>query len=587
VIVAVLVLGYALYGGMAVVGGTLHDRLSAEDSPDAAPASGIADANASSTSSAAGSGPPFVFDRVGEERGLEYQYNSTYGGNHRLVTNAGVYVADYDRDGWDDVLAVGGDRPVLYTNRGGRFVASGALDGIDRSVRTALFVDYDADGWRDLLLLSIGRSPLLLENDNGTFSRRDAGFRTPLRNPVGATTGDYDADGCPDLYVIQYGNWSTRLPTGYENYSATAGGDNGSPNRLYDGHCGSFDRVEGAPTGATRWSLATSTADLDGDDRPDIHVANDFNHDVVYLNRGNGSFREVVLGERTNRNGMSSELGDVNGDRRLDVFVTNIYYPDWAAARINAVLRIKASGNNLLVNRANGTFLERSGDYGVRRGGWGWAAVMADLDNDGDEDLFHTTRTMSFRLRDAEFSAAEIDRLERKPMYNRPVAWERRDGQFDSVDAERAGFVTANGRGAAALDFDRDGALDLLVAAPGDQGYVLYENANASGRRALQVRVGDNGTLATGADVVVRTDGETQWRQVRPGTDFLSQDPGYLHVGVGRATAVDVRVTWPDGTERLFRDVRTDRRIVISRAGVERARPLGPDRAQNRSATGD
>jgi hypothetical protein len=201
---------------------------------------------------------------------------------------------------------------------------------------------------------------------------------------------------------------------------------------------------------------------------------------------------------------------------------------------------------------------------------------MADLDNDGDEDLFHTTRTMSFRLRDAQFSSDEIARLQRKQMYDRPVAWVNHGDQFDAIDAEEAGFIVSNGRGAASLDFNRDGALDLLVAAQGDQGYVLYENQND--RRALQLLVNANRTLATGSEVSIRppdTETETsQWRRVRLRTDFLAQDPNYLHFGVGRTATVDVRVTWPDRTERVFQDVATNQRIVITPDGIEQRWPL-------------
>ncbi|MFB6218390.1 MAG: FG-GAP repeat domain-containing protein, partial [Halobacteriaceae archaeon] len=71
-----------------------------------------------------------------------------------VMSDSGVYAADYDSDGWTDLLALGGDRPVLFENDRGTLRPSGALPDLDRHVRTALFLDADNDRRQELVLFS-------------------------------------------------------------------------------------------------------------------------------------------------------------------------------------------------------------------------------------------------------------------------------------------------------------------------------------------------------------------------------------------------------------------------------------------------
>jgi hypothetical protein len=578
-VTAVLLLGYSLYGvPLLIASGTGLQAASSGPTIDV-----LSPGDTQATTENSSSDVPFRFRPVSAETGYNYTYRRSFSSNLQTISNAGVFAADYDGDGWTDVLAIGGERPVLFENRGGEFHRTDVLPEVERTVRSALFFDYDMDSSLELLLLANDRPPLLLNWNGDSYTPVDAGFERPLAEPIGATTADYNSDGCPDLFVVQYGNWSENLPTGNTNYSAPFNRDNGAPDRIYYGNCSSFDSAADVGVRGTRWSLATSSADFDNDGDIDIHVANDFNYDVVYWNRGDGTFEQVRLSERTNRNGMSSEVGDTNGDGRLDVFVTNIYYPDFIAARTSDVLKTKANGNNLLVNRGDRQFDEVANRRGVYKGGWGWAAVLTDFDNDGDEDLFHTTRRMNWTERerqfpdDAEQYLAVADRL---PYYSWPVVWQNDGRGFRSVSSSEVGFETANGRGVARLDYNRDGAIDLVVATT--DGYRLYENTGADGR-ALQVHVRDeNGTRAIGARVYLLHNGTaTQWRSVRAFTDFLSQDAGVVHFGTGDAETVSLRVEWLDGPTRYFTDVRTDRRLVVRPSGIVGGTPLAP-----RNATG-
>jgi len=513
-----------------------------------------------------------------DESGLDYSGTGTGAAGNG---NNGVYVADVDNDGWEDLLVVGGERPALFRNTGGAFERTGQLSGLDREYKSAAFVDYDGDGWRDLLLLAKDGPAAAFHNDEGSFERTDIGLGN-FTHPLGAAAADYDGDGDRDLFVYQSGDWSDERPAGYFSPNKSIADDNGNPNVLFEntGESGDsrFERVDAPGISGDRWSLAASFVDLTGDGRPDIHVANDYNNDTVYLNRGDGTFEQVQLGGATARNGMASEINDVNGDGRPDVFVTNIDIPasreTLSPERYERLKRFlqyvihsgRTKGNTMLVNEGDGEFVDRADAYGVREGGWGWAASVTDLDNDGDRDLFHTTQTV-------------VALNESHPVYTLPMVWERDGDNFTRLDAADRGLAEQDGRGMATLDYDHDGDQDVIVA-DYHGPYAVYENTvrspDTEGRAdgsapagAVQFEiVDDEGAVAIGATATVTVDGtETAvWQHSR--TDFVSQDSAVTHVGLGDADAATVDVVWPDGTERTV-DLDADRRYRITPDGVE------------------
>jgi hypothetical protein len=543
-----------------------------------------------------------------DDAGLGYETTDSGTGNG----NDSVYAADYDNDLHTDLLAIGGDDPVLFHNTGGGFERSGVLPAISGHVQSALFFDRDVDGWQDLLVLRRNATPVFLENHGGEFRRADVGLDDELAIPVSASAADYTGDGCPDLFVAQYGDWENTTPRAWNAPTSLIERDNGNPNRLYRGSCadgtnesGGFERVTDAGIAGAHWSLASSFADLDGDGRPDIHVANDYYNDTIYYNRGDGTFEKRVLGAETDRNGMSSEAADLNGDRRLDLFVTNIYFPENTSALsdqerdlfesfVENRLGKRMRGNNLLLgtNRTDGTNgtdpggiagsddvgtngtsgsdagFEYAGErFGVHRGGWGWAAAVTDFDSDGEQDVFHTTQ-------------AVITFYESDPRYPTPTTWVQHDGSFYRQNATDIGFEPTDGRGVAHLDYDRSGTADLALATYDDR-HRLYRN-NASQGNSLQVRVksGSLNHTSLGTRVAATVGNDTQLRVNTAKADYQSQDTRLLHFGLGENESVsELRVAWPDGTERVLEDVSAGQRIVVTPDGIT-------DRADYRNATG-
>ena len=525
---------------------------------------------------------PLTFENATAEAGLNYHGSSSGVG----AGNNAVYTLDYDRDGWDDLFMLGGDEPALFVNEGGEFERSSSFPSLKGEFKSATVVDYDGDGFDDLIAFREYGEPVALHNDQGEFERDDVGLGN-LTYPLGAAAADYDGDGDTDLFVYQSGDWHETKPKGHFYQSGHVPDDNGNPNVLYentgtsktsraageaDNKGGEFERVDAEEMANTRWSLAASFVDLTGDGRPDIHVANDYNNDTVYVNEGDGEFSQRLLGGATARNGMASEVADVNGDGRLDIYVTNIYLPvskeTMGEERYERLERLmsfviysgRTKGNTLLINQGDGQFTDMADDYGVRHGGWGWAASLVDLDNDGSRDLLHATQKV-----------VRIDKD--NPKWTLPQVWQRDGDSFDRVNKSVHGMAEHDSRGMATLDYDNDGDRDVVFATYGGPT-VLYENTVEGGNAVQFEVVDDEGATALGANVTVSAGGEEAAvvRQTDE-SDFFSQESRALHVGLGSAETATLDVTWPDGTEASF-EVDADARYRVTPDGVEQTANL-------------
>lgn len=482
----------------------------------------------------------------------------------------GVYISDYNNDGRPDVLSLTGHGLTVYENTADGFRHADVLPDLGLEVWGAVFLDSNGDGWDDLLILPREDNPVLLTNREGRFETAQV-IEPSLEVPVGAAVNDFDGDGDADVFVIQYGDWTSHPPSGYLSDLPTDAPDNGLPNHLYENTETGLVLANASGITGQHWSLATSFVDLTGDDRPDIHVANDFYNDVLYINQGTDEFSRRIMDNSTNRNAMSSEIGDVNDDRKLDIFVTNIYLPysrsNLSPSQYMYVKQFqkfllegnRIKGNNLLVNQGNGTFVDEAEKYGVRKGGWGWAAVLEDFDGDMDDDLFHTTQ---ITVRNTPFP------------YATPMIWERTHGGFERLNASQTGFGTHSGWGAATFDYDLDGDMDLIVATK--SGPVLYENTATTGNSVeILVTTNDTRSPVFGAEITVSVDDTAQFSVQTSNTDFQSQDSRFRYFGLGQHTTVDqIEVVWPDGTRRQFHGVDANQRMIITKNGIVRMRQL-------------
>ena len=505
-----------------------------------------------------------------------------------FITDAngnGVAFFDYDNDRDLDVLLVsgstlealfkGGHQMVaLYRNDGARFTDVTKASGlIRRGWGTGVCIaDYDNDGFEDVYVTAFGPNVLWRNVDGRTFTAtRQA--QDP-RWSTGCAFGDYDRDGHVDLYVANYvrfvpGNVPMRGQSEcgrFMNIDSFCGPRPlpGEPDTLYrnDGK-GVFTNVTRSAgiVDPGHYGFGVVFSDLDDDGWLDIFVANDSTPNLFFQNRRNGTFSEralqsglAVSADGREQAGMGVDVGDYNGDGRLDLVKTN-FAQDYTS---------------LYRNEGNGLFVDasfRSGLAATLGPYLGWGVGFIDVDNDALLDVFianghvypdvEKTGTSSYRQRNQLFR--NVGR-----------------GQYRHITMQVAGplLTQQSSRGAAFGDYDNDGDTDILVSVIDDRPILLRNDSTGGHWVTFRLEGKTSNRSAIGARVTVQAGSRRQVAEVRSGGSYISHNDTRVHFGLGTAASVDrVIVRWPNGTVETLGGASADRFYVVREgAGMEPGR---------------
>jgi hypothetical protein len=498
----------------------------------------------------------------------------------------GVVIFDYDGDGDPDAFFVDGGRlpgyqgeeprSRLFRNDCGRFVDVTDRSGIEVAGYGSGGVagDVDGDGDMDLYVTELGANQLFENRGDGTFT--DATERSGAADPAWSTSAtffDADRDGDLDLYVANYvaftlkGHRSCGAPDrGIDSAYCHPDAYPGLQDRFYrnlgpDREGPRFeDATEAAGLGgADRAALGVIAGDLDGDGWPDFYVANDAEPNLLFRNRRDGSFEDLsALSGTSHGDGgkaegsMGVDLGDADGDGRLDLVVTNF----------------EIETNALYRNLGGGLFTDARFATGIAAGtltSLAFGVAFADLDHDRDLDLAVANGHI---LDNAELFNPKSRHAQPNQLY------ENLGGRFREVDAAAAGMTAVRvSRGLAHGDLDGDGDLDLVIVNQDDLAEVYENLAGSDAGGWLQVDLA-SATGATphgvGARLEVTVPGAAgggpapvQAREVRTGSSYLSQSAMTAHVGLGAAETATLTVRWPSGEARRIEGLPASRRVVV------------------------
>lgn len=509
------------------------------------------------------------FQEIGKEIGIDFVHTI---GDEELTnivesSGAGAAFLDYDQDGFIDLYVCNGTwvkgmstgekpqvMPVnhLYHNRGdGTFedVTKKAGVGGPWYSMGVTAGDFNNDGFPDLYVSNYGTNVLYKNNGNGTFTdvtdRAKVGGKETDFN-TGAVWLDYDNDGFLDLYVGKYLNFDPN----YKYYYAPDGfpgpmAYDAQPDVLYHNRGdGTFEDVTKAMgiIDLDGRAMGVGAADYDEDGFVDIYVANDHSMNYLWHNNGGKGFTDMGTpsGTAFGQSGesavsMSVDFADYLGNGKMDMFISDDKYC------------------RLYENMGNGIFADRSYPSGIAMPAGqfvGWSSSFIDYNNDGKVDIYKANGALKHLYGQEDQLFENLG-----------------DGTFKDVSTESGKYFMNKlvGRGACFGDYDNDGDIDGYIVNLNDRGAFLRNNkGNQNNWITLNLIGTTSNRDGIGTIIKVTAGGKVQTNQQKSTTGYLSQNDHRMHFGLAKNDIVEkIELRWPSGKTQLLENIKVNQILTV------------------------
>lgn len=460
---------------------------------------------------------------------MQYTEMASEVGFDILGRSYGMSLGDYDNDGDDDIYIArhkGSDNHshVLLECR-----ADGTFTDVTEEVslpyigtpHQGLWGDMDNDGDLDLFVICRDETNLLYRNDGGTFTNISAasGLDAYIRSSKAAMLVDVNNDSHLDFYVAN-------LYTDNELWM-----NNGD---------GTFtDETIARGVNDNQIAMGSTTFDYDNDGDQDMYLTHDGNQAyILFENNGNGYFTNVGAASGTDYEGqgMGVDVGDINNDGWLDIYITNLSY------------------NTLFVNNGDKTFTDVSVESTTTDPGMGWGLSFTDIDNDGLRDIYMAN--------DSYFSPNP------NKLYHNVG-----DNIFTEIGAGTSLESMFGGYGVTCADFNNDGREDIFLANSRDNDanqLFLNETQNENNYVKIKVKGTTSNAAAIGARVEVIANGELHVDDVTSGNSYSSASSLTIHFGLGEAEMIEsLTVRFPSGEVSIFTDLTANKTYIIEEAAED------------------
>ncbi|WP_273444790.1 FG-GAP-like repeat-containing protein [Neolewinella agarilytica] len=477
-------------------------------------------------------------------------------GLSHISDNNGVAIADFDGDGDEDIFFTGYHsfeaaadstwNRLMSNNGDGTFtdvtIAAGFTDQfVNNDVIASLgekmgasWGDYDNDGFPDLYLSNSRKDQLYHNNGDGTFT--DVSIAAGLVGcnecySGGATWFDHDRDGDLDLYV------------------SVLNGPNLAYENLGEGTFSLFNNHPALFSAGITWT--TTAIDIGKDGFLDLYLANDTEANQCLTNTSGLHYNESGLAYRMADEGagMGIAVGDYNNDGLFDIYVTNIF---------------SHHPNPLFKNTGRRRYVDVAENLAVDNTGWGWGVQFFDADQDGDEDLFAVNGVVSKQyIGGVEQQDEPHCFFQNTLIENREEGFVNRSADFGLDGMERA-------RGMEVFDYDGDGDLDVIIANVASRP-MLFRNdlVNDGNHNFFKVRLEgtESNRSAYGTEVRIKAGEQTLYRWYH-GTSFFAQSLKAVHFGIGAATKIDeLQITWLSGKVETYYDLDVNQTVNVIEGG--------------------
>lgn len=522
-----------------------------------------------------------------------------------IYNGGGVAVIDFNNDGLEDIYFTSNQNSnKLYLNKGNLVFEDvthkANVRDNDGWTTGVTIVDINQDNWPDIYVCKSGelrnsnnrKNKLFVNQKNGTF-KEDAerygiahqGFSTQ------AYFFDADVDGDLDLYLVNHrpdfrnnSHIETHAPTIVEMSDQLFINKNGT----FENHT----KQSGIQNSA--WGLSAAIGDFNGDNYPDIYVANDFlQPDYLYINNQKGGFSEEAekYFKHISSNSMGSDYADFNNDLLPDLIVLDMMASDHVRSKKNmATMSTKnfndmvAAGyqhqymaNTLQLNRGEKTFSDVGQLAGISKTDWSWAPLIADFNNDGHKDIF-VTNGIEKDLSNQDFR----QQLQSNIQHKKKVTLEEAIGMMPSEKLHNHLFINKkdmtfidgsiksgldekiNSNGAAYADLDNDGDLDLIINNQSDLAYI-YKNNSQNNYLKIKLEGPKTNIHGIGAQLILFTSSGKQLQIQQPTRGFQSSVSHHVHFGIDNLKKIDsLQIIWPNKTLQTYYNPKINNTLVCT-----------------------
>ena len=534
-----------------------------------------------------------------------YTYRNFYNGG-------GVGIGDFNNDSLQDIFFTGNlVSNKLYLNKGNfefeDITDKSGLNSKDIWSTGVSVVDINHDGFLDIYVCKSGppggerrNNELFINNGDLTFTESSKAYGLDNEGlSTHAAFFDFDNDGDLDCYLLN--NTIKSIGIGLDRVKDLRKIDSNQGNKLLRNDNGFFvdiSKEAGIYTSDIGFGLGVTIGDINLDGWSDMFISNDFfEKDYLYINNQNGTFSESLedyLNE-ISMGSMGADMADLNNDGFSEIFVTEML-PDRHDRRVSKAVFDswdkyqfslnqgyfhQFNRNALQLNNQNNSFSEISRITGLDATDWSWGALIFDMDNDGNKDVF-VANGIYKDLLDQDYvnflanpsiisnmikSEKEpvkklIDMIPSEPLTN--FAFKNLGSlKFDNV-SEEFGFDNKTfSNGSAYGDFDNDGDLDLVINNVNMLSNI-YENKSSNNWISFSFDSSSKNKFGVGNKIFLYTKNGLQFQELSPMRGFQSSVDYRLNFGIGNISNVDsVKIVWNNNQESTLQNLKINSHHLI------------------------